>query len=382
LAQRGSNVGRYDITASGQLADLNRNYNVTFDKGTAEITRRNVSVKASDTSSVYGDDITLQSYEFVNGTRTFDNQSLDLTVKTTATKGSDVGRYDILADNDFANSNKNSNYNITFIKGQAEITPRAITVKFDNKVKQIEYGDAIDLRDYVVVGADSNFNRSNLSGSLQTKTKRGDNVGTTNEVTIGTLGADQTQAKNKNYIVSVEAGNMVEITPRNVTVVADLVQRAKGAENPELTYTFQNGRGMYNGEKLSGSMLTTADKDSFVGDYIITRGDLGMKNTNYQITFRDGVLRVVDSTATATNMNTTYVPPESGIGWLKVGYRIGGSNFYTRAVGQWDGTIEDGEKPVQRMQPRFSDIMVCTNPESDCSISIAGKDRQTVIFAR
>jgi hypothetical protein len=160
LAQRGSNVGRYDITASDQLADLNRNYNVTFGKGTAEITRRNVSVKASDTSSVYGNEISALSYTVTEGT-TFNGQSLKVDLTTGATKGSDVKTYGISKANDLAADNPN--YNINFVDGTYTITKRNITVALN---KQVQYGDAIDLAGFTVTGGEEGFVRSNLSGSL------------------------------------------------------------------------------------------------------------------------------------------------------------------------------------------------------------------------
>ena len=183
-----------------------------------------------------------------------------------------------------------------------------------------------------------------------------------------------------------------------------------------MTYTF-DGRGLYKSDTLSGALTTTATKNSPKGDYSVKQGDLGANDRNYMITFREGVLRVLDDggvtpqpqpnpqpqpqqpsqTPTGTLPNDGvltsqlgnksliepgYLPFDGGLGGLKVGYRIGGSSFYSRAVGNWDGAITDGEKPVPVAQPRFGDVMVCTNPESDCSISIGAKDRQPVIFAR
>jgi hypothetical protein len=354
----------------------NKNYQITVSPTSfIEITRRNVSVTANDVSVIYGDTVSLNGLRIVGGS-TYKDDVLSVTLSTKAEKGKDVGTYDIVATNDIAASNPN--YNVTFNQGRVSITPRSISVKL---MKQFEYGDQIDLSQYDVAGAEDGFLRSNLHGSLQTSARQGDQAGTRSIITIGTLGLDKKQAKNKNYIIDLDPQSMVEIKRRNVTVVADSLERLGGEENPALTYRFANGRGTYNNERLSGSLATDAYKDAPIGNYLITKGTLGQQDKNYNVTFVDGVLRVLDKAGFVSKWQLDYQPGE-GLGGLKVGYRIGGSNFYTRAVGTWDGTITDGEKPAPSVQPRLSDIMVCTNPESDCSLSITGKDRQAVIFAR
>jgi hypothetical protein len=380
-ARQGDNAGTREAVTIGTLgSDLtqarNKNYQITVSPTSfIEITRRNVSVVANDVSAIYGDTISLNGLR-INGGSTYQDDVLSVTLSTTAQKGKDVGSYDIVAMNDLAASNPN--YNITFNRGFVTITPRSISVKLMN---QFEYGDQIDLSQYEVTGAEDGFLRSNLHGSLETSARQGDQVGTRSIVTIGTLGLDKKQARNKNYLIVLDPQSMVEIKRRNVTVVADSLERLGGEENPALTYRFANGRGTYNNERLSGSLATDADKNAPIGDYRITRGTLGEQDINYNIAFDEGTLRVVDKASFASKWQLDYQSRE-GLGGLKVGYRIGGSNFYTRAVGIWDGTIIDGEKPAPSVQPRLSDIMVCTNPESDCSLSITGKDRQAVIFAR
>jgi hypothetical protein len=375
-ATRGSNVGTYEISARTGFASANPNYDVTFTKGSVNVTRRNVTIIANDVSASYGDDIGPSGFRFADGSSTYNNDRLNVSLSSSAQKGRDAGTYDVTALNDLAASNPN--YQVSFIKGTATITPRAITVKLR---KDIEYGDYIDLSDYSVTGAESSFVKSNLSGALQSNAKTGDNAGTRQVVTIGTLGVDKSQAKNKNYSITVDRESMITITPRKVTVVADLVERFGGEDNPQLTYRFENGRGTFNRQVLGGSLYTEADRDAPVGDYAIKRGTLGLRDTNYAITYVEGTLRVLDKAGFVAKWRLDYNPGE-GLGGLKVGYRIGGSTFYSRAVGTWDGSIADGEKPIPVSRPRFGDVMVCTNPESDCSISTGAKDRQPVIFAR
>ena len=93
-------------------------------------------------------------------------------VSTTAVQGSDADTYRISTAAGDQASTQNKNYNVTFSDaGQLTINKRAVTVSFDNKTKQIEYGDVIDLGDYKVSGVDANFKKGDLVGSLQTTLK-------------------------------------------------------------------------------------------------------------------------------------------------------------------------------------------------------------------
>jgi hypothetical protein len=79
-------------------------------------------------------------------------------------------------------------------------------------------------------------------------------------------------------------------------VVADSLERAFAADNPNLTYTVAvsgTSMGLVSSESLRGILVTSADKQSPPGVVSISQGTLtNAQNGNYDITFVDGVLTV------------------------------------------------------------------------------------------
>src|SRR5207245_1614025 len=90
------------------------------------------TITADDKTKVYGAALPVltASYSgFVNGD-TSASLSTPVSLSTTATANSPVGKYDILA-----SGATDANYSITFVKGSLEVTPAALTVTTDNKSK-------------------------------------------------------------------------------------------------------------------------------------------------------------------------------------------------------------------------------------------------------
>ena len=162
-------AGEYKIVKA--TGAENPNYNVTFKDGKYTINPREITVKADDTTSVYGE--ALNNYnEPVNaptrlvlvGDKTLapsdivlDNEVditniaelLGITLKTDATSTSDVGPYDITAETEIVDGEDtgiikvtNKNYSVTFEKGTHRITPKEITVIADDK--RGSYGATIE----------------------------------------------------------------------------------------------------------------------------------------------------------------------------------------------------------------------------------------------
>src|SRR5207244_8542991 len=128
-ATAASLVGKYDILASG-AADLN--YSITFVKGSLEVTPASLTITADDKTKVYGaalPALTASYSGFVNGD-TSASLSTPVSLSTTATANSAVGKYDILA-----SGAADLNYSITFVKGSLEVTPATLTINADDKTK-------------------------------------------------------------------------------------------------------------------------------------------------------------------------------------------------------------------------------------------------------
>ena len=80
------------------------------------------------------------------------------------------------------------------------------------------------------------------------------------------------------------------MTPRALTVTADPQSRIYGDANPALSYTV-GGRGLVNGDALSGALVTAATTTSNLGSYDITRGTLAA-SSNYNLTYVGALLTV------------------------------------------------------------------------------------------
>ncbi len=163
--------------------------------------------------------------------------------------------------------------------GALTVTPRPITVTADAQSRA--YGDANPALTYVV-GGRGLVNGDALTGALATVATTASGVGAY-AITQGTLAASA------NYAVTYRGADLT-VTPRPITVTADAQSRAYGDANPALTYVV-GGRGLVNGDALTGALATVATTASGVGAYAITQGTLAA-SANYAVTYRGADLTV------------------------------------------------------------------------------------------
>ncbi|KSB88761.1 hypothetical protein AS593_04965 [Caulobacter vibrioides] len=279
-----SGVGGYAITGSGLGAGANYTLVASQAAGNASaltITPRALTVTGNTGSLVYNGAAQINGFTtsgLVNGD----------TVTSVAglAGGAFVGTYADALSN--ATGSGLSNYVITYANGGLAITPRTLTVTYTANGLGSVYGDTPTglSGGYVVdglVGADTLF--GNAAWTTTATSTSG----------VGTYAiAGSGLSASSNYVLtSVQgAGNAsaLTITPRSIIVTADALSRVYAATNPALTWTV-GGRGLVNGDTLSGALATTADTGSPVGDYAITRGSLAT-SPNYAVTFVDAVLSV------------------------------------------------------------------------------------------
>ncbi|MCI9365928.1 MAG: hypothetical protein HFJ54_05100, partial [Clostridia bacterium] len=114
----GEDKGTYTITAAGEVEQ--GNYEVTFEEGTFTINVRPVTVTIDNKTSAYKEEIVTLTSSVTEGT-VVDGDNLGIKLTTTATNTSVVGIYEIVG------TAGNTNYDITFIDGEYEITPAIIT---------------------------------------------------------------------------------------------------------------------------------------------------------------------------------------------------------------------------------------------------------------
>ena len=265
-----SNVGSYAI-AQGSLTDANNsNYAITFVNGTVTVTPRALSVTATSGQSFTYGDTPHPSYGITSGTLV--NGDTLVGEPGGVTAASHVGTYALTQ----GTLTASPNYALTYIGADATITPRAITVSAIGT--SFTYGDTPTLL-YTVGGAGL-VNGDTLSGALG-------GVGSTSNV--GTWGITQgTLAASADYALTY-AGAVATVTRRPLALTATDVSSIYG-ETPALAYTI-GGRGLVNGDSLSGDLATPATGASAVGSYTILQGTL-TASENYDVTFTGANLRV------------------------------------------------------------------------------------------
>ena len=236
--------------------------------------------------------------------------SYEVSIDSTASVG--TTETTLTTENSTAESTNGITYRVFYYGSTEEtITARAITITADDLDRV--YGDDNGTLTYTVGGLGL-VNNDTLSGALTTTADGASDVGDYT-ITQGTLDASS------NYSVSYTAGTL-KITPRAITITADDLERAYGDDNGTLTYTV-GGSGLANGDTLSGSLTTTADSASDVGDYTISQGSLDA-SSNYSVSYKAGTLTITPRaiTITAVDLERAYGDDND-----ELTYTVGGSGL-------------------------------------------------------
>ncbi|VXD00295.1 hypothetical protein PSEUDO9AZ_40202 [Pseudomonas sp. 9AZ] len=204
---------------------------------------------------------------------------------STATAGSDVGRYDLAYASGLASSLGYSFADAAASTNELSITQRAISLSADAASKV--YGE-VDPDLGVSVSAGSlaaGDSLAEVSGSLSREL--GENVGVY-DLALGS------GLKAGNYTISFDAdNNAISITPRQLVVTANDAERYQGEANPAFSATFSGWAFDDDQQDLQGELAftTPATTASAVGDYGVSPS--GLSADNYVLEFNDGTLRVL-----------------------------------------------------------------------------------------
>ncbi|WP_299216125.1 ELWxxDGT repeat protein [uncultured Aquimarina sp.] len=192
----------------------------------------------------------------------------------------------------------NTNYDITFVANDFEITKADQIITFNN-LSDVTYGDA-----------DFNLNATSDSGLAIDYTSSDTSVATISRNTVTILGVGITtitasQAGNINYNAATNVTQTLRVTPKAITITADSGQgKVFGSADPALTYTITSGS-LVGSDVLTGNLTRTIGED--VGFYAIQQGTI--TNTNYDITFvaNDFEITKADQTITFNGLvDVTY----------------------------------------------------------------------------
>ena len=279
-ATQGSNVGTYQITASGASA---LNYDFSYLPGTLTVTKALLTVKADDKSREYG--LTNPALTAsISGYRNGDGAGVlsGLSLATDANQGTNVGTYQITASGALS-----QNYDFSYLPGTLTVSKAMLTVQADSKSR--EYG----LVNPALTASISGYRNGNDGGvisglSVATVATEGSNVGVHMITASG--------ASALNYDFSYLPGTLT-VTKARLTVQADSKSREYGLANPNLTALISGYRNGDGASVVSGlSLATAATQASNAGTYQITGS--GASALNYDFSYLPGTLTVTKARLT------------------------------------------------------------------------------------
>ena len=290
-ANKLSDVGNYPINVNGGEA---ANYSFIYFPGVLTVTKAPLTVRVNDASRQYGADnpqFTAVYSDLKNG-ETAPKWSSELKLKTSATKTSDVGEYEITATGVPANYELSS-----VIPGKLTITQAPLVIKAIDATRK--YFEAEPAFDYFCSGFLNDDDKQVLTKAptLTTEAIRTSNV--------GKYKITPNNAEVKNYAISYEEGELT-ITKRPLTATSHC-SRFYGEENPLLPIEYN---GFVNDETenviaTKPIATTTATKTSSVGEYPITVS--GGNAVNYEFVYEPGLLTVTKAPLSAKVNDATKV---------------------------------------------------------------------------
>ena len=183
----GGNVPSAAQIVKGQT-DVTASYDISYENGALEVTKKDASIKPDDKSKTYGEDDPTLTAD-VSGT--IGEETLDYTLERG--EGESVGTYDI-----YVMLGENPNYEVTVNEGTFEI------VQLEAKLAWKDTSLAYDGKGHVPTATVSNL----VSGDKCSVTVVGD------KVAVGTYAAEATELGNANYKLPAEATHEFKIVPR------------------------------------------------------------------------------------------------------------------------------------------------------------------------
>ncbi|SNS04488.1 MBG domain-containing protein, partial [Flavobacterium sp. ov086] len=224
-AVTGSPVGLYPITASGAV---NTNYTISYVAGNLNVTTASLIITANDQTKTYGSvnpTLTVGYSGFVNGDTAISLTTAP-TITTTAVTGSPVGPYPITA-----SGAVNTNYTISYVAGNLNVTTASLTVTADNQSKAFGAANPILTVSYVgFVNGDTSTNLT-TQPTITTTAVTGSAVGTYPITASGAVAS--------NYVISYIPGVLT------VTALSDASLANLSISQGALTPTFATATTAY-----------------------------------------------------------------------------------------------------------------------------------------
>ena len=253
------------------------------------INRANLNVKANNASRVYGDDNPSFNFAYFGFADGEDESVITTlpTIRTTATKTSNVGEYPITISGGSA-----KNYEFVYEPGVLTVTKAPLSAKVNDATKVYGSQNPAFTIEYYGLKNNESTPAWTVSPSFQT-----------NATKTSGVGAYAVKAVNGvpvNYDIGAITAGTLNITPAPLTIKANDAVRQYYSDDPTLSYTCN---GFVNSEDenvltTKPTLLTVATRTSNVGIYEIKVGETS--SPNYSISSVNGTLTITPRTLIAS----------------------------------------------------------------------------------
>jgi len=194
------------------------------------------------------------------------------------------------------------------VDGTLSIGKAHLTVTANNASKT--YGDANPGVSATVSGFvnGENLATSGVTGAGSTSTAASQTIGVGSySITagIGSLTAS-------NYDFSNFVDGTLSIEKRALSISANNANKIAGEPNPLFSYTVSadgvgGGRGLVNGDRLEGSLRTSANAQSIPGTYVLDASTIS--NANYLVTAKNGIFTITPRIPIFTGAQEAFFQP-------------------------------------------------------------------------
>ena len=297
-----TNVGTIDntldlIVEDSGFQDMTSNYLITYQYGTLEITPILITITTGSDSKVYDDlDLSNQGYTITQGSVLGGHT----TVVDTFTIIKNVGTTDNVLGvivKDALDVDVTSNYDITYINGTLEVTPRPITVTTSSDSKVYDGTPLFD-ESYTITGGTLVVGHTDSIVSNTQIT----NVGLINN----TLGLEIRDSGNNivtgNYDITYIEGTL-EVTIRSITVTTSSDSKEYDGTalfDEGFTVTVGSIAAGQNGLVITNTSITDVGVANNTLDLEIRDSGNNVVTGNYNITYIEGTLEVTIRSITIT----------------------------------------------------------------------------------
>ena len=299
-----NNVPSAAVIKNSLDVNVTENYDITYNKGTIEVTQKPLTITADSDAKVYdATPLTNSGYTSTGLAEGDTFESVTVTGSQTSVGSSDNEPSEAVIKNG-TNQDVTSNYNITYANGMLEVTGKPVTITADSDSK-IYDGSSLTKNSYTNTAlAEGDYIDSvTISGSQTT-------VGNSNNVPSGAVIKNSSNEDvTSSYSISYANGTL-EVTGKALTITAD--SDSKVYDGTELTKNGYTNTALAEGDYIDS--VTVTGTQTVAGESANVPSEAVIKNSNgedvtasYDITYVDGTLEVTQKAVTIMADDATKV---------------------------------------------------------------------------